>query len=175
MPRWWPAKANSPTCPYRCFRSMRTPLSRGPARRTLTGHTREWGFLQELNAHPKSCIHLSSISDKANSCHNGSARAPVQRQKSAPQPARNPGQRRRRPHGEDDAARRETDLRMPQRLTRSPRKPQPCWTEQRKHDTRACVLNKALDDGRRWIGPAHPLDEQAHRHAGPKSPPDPVA
>jgi hypothetical protein len=30
--------------------------------------------------------------------------------------------------------------------------------EQPKHDTRAWVLDKALADGRSWIGPACPLD-----------------
>lgn len=35
--------------------------------------------------------------------------------------------------------------------------------EEWKHDTRAYILNKALDDGLRWIGPAHPLDEPVAR------------
>lgn len=42
--------------------------------------------------------------------------------------------------------------------------------EEWKHDASAYVLNKALDDGRRWIGPAHPLGEPAARQAGPRSP-----
>jgi hypothetical protein len=42
--------------------------------------------------------------------------------------------------------------------------------EERKHDPRAYVLNKALDDGHRWIGPAHPLDDPVARRPGPGLP-----
>jgi hypothetical protein len=46
--------------------------------------------------------------------------------------------------------------------------------EQWKHDTRACILGKALDGGRRRIGPARPLDERVPRQARPKSAADPA-
>jgi hypothetical protein len=59
----------------------------------------------------------------------------------------------------------ETDLRMAVKAQRILAEAAAVLDEQWKHDTRAYVLDKALDDGRRWIGPAHPLDEPVPRPA----------
>jgi len=68
----------------------------------------------------------------------------------------------------------ETDLRMAAKAHRILAEAAAVLDEQRKDDTRACVLSKALDDGRRWIGPARPPDEPVPRQARPKSAADPA-
>jgi hypothetical protein len=59
----------------------------------------------------------------------------------------------------------ETDLRMAVKAQRILAEAAAVLDEQWKHDTRAWVLDKALADGRRWIGPACPLDEPVPRPA----------
>jgi hypothetical protein len=63
----------------------------------------------------------------------------------------------------------ETDLRMAIKAHRILAEAAAVLDEQWKHDTSAYLLNKALDDGFRWIGPAHPLNEPVPRQNGSQS------
>ncbi|TDD32020.1 hypothetical protein E1287_24470 [Actinomadura sp. KC06] len=63
----------------------------------------------------------------------------------------------------------EIDLRMAIKAHRLLAEAAAVLDEEWKHGTDAYVLNKALDDGLRWIAPPPPLDEPVLRRRGPQS------